>query len=188
MDGRGRIEFFSKNLVRGLIWLAVLIAVYLLFQEYSTIDFESLLEPLNNDPFYVYLVFTISEVLVGIIPPELFMIWASQNGGLEHYIASTVLLATLSYAAGVLGYWVGRLFAGTMVYRRLSARFFREYIFTLRKYGGFLIVVAAMTPLPYSGIAMIVGATKYSFPKYLLISLTRFLRFGLYSYVVWFAV
>ena len=66
--------------------------------------------------------------------------------------------------------------------------FFREYIKTLRRYGGFLIIVAAMTPLPFSGVALIVGATGYKFPMYLLVSLTRFVRFAAYAYVVWLTV
>jgi uncharacterized membrane protein YdjX (TVP38/TMEM64 family) len=188
MSNEGRLKFFSKNLFRGLLWAAGIILIYVLVREYLGIDFEALLEPLHDDPFYVYLVFAVSEVIIGIIPPELFMIWASHKGGLSEYIPSVLLLSILSYSAGILGFWAGRAFADTRVYSRMSARFFREYIKTLRRYGGFLIVVAAMTPLPFSGVALIVGATGYKFHMYLLVSLTRFVRFAAYAYVVWLTV
>ena len=170
------------------MWLLAIIVIYLIVREYVNIDFETLLQPLYDDPFYVYLVFIVSEVLVGIIPPELFMIWASHNGGLSEYIPSILLLSTLSYAAGVLGFWLGRWFSDTRMYRRIVASYFREYVFTLRRYGSFIILVAALTPLPFSGVAMIVGATGYRFPKYLLVSLSRFVRFAAYGYVVWLTV
>jgi uncharacterized membrane protein YdjX (TVP38/TMEM64 family) len=188
MSNRDRITFFSKNLLRGLIWLAGIIVIYILIREYVDLNFEKILEPLYNDPFYVYLAFSISEVLVGIIPPELFMIWASHKGSLYEYIPSILLLAVLSYGAGILGYWIGRSFSDTQLYARLSDRFFSDYVDTLRRYGSFLIVVAALTPLPFSGIAMVVGSTGYRFEKYVLISLTRFFRFGVYAYVVWLTV
>ena len=188
MSNRDRIAFFSKNLFKGLLWLAGIIVVYVLVREYVNINFEELLEPLHDDPFYVYLAFTVSEVLVGIIPPELFMIWASHKGSLYDYIPSILLLSLLSYGAGILGYWIGRGFSDTQLYERLSERFFSDYVDTLRKYGSFLIVVAALTPLPFSGVAMVVGSTGYRFQKFMFISLTRFIRFGAYAYVVWLTV
>ena len=54
-----------------------------------------------------------------------------------------------------------------------------------RRFGGFLIFVAAVTPLPYSAVCLLVGSVNFKFRNFLLISSTRFLRFAVYSYILW---
>jgi membrane protein YqaA with SNARE-associated domain len=55
----------------------------------------------------------------------------------------------------------------------------------LQKYGVFLILVAAITPLPWSAISMLVGSLHYPSKKYLLWALARFIRFAVYAAIIW---
>ena len=182
---RERVKFLVKNLSKGLLWFAILLVLYIVFKDRIEIHPESWVGRVSDDPLSVYLIFLGSEVIFGIIPPEVFMAWAAEPGDASYYILSVTILAIISYGSGVLGYWIGRFLNQAVLYRYARRRFFTQYEVFFRKFGGFLIFVAAVTPLPYSAICMLVGSVKYNFRYFLLISLSRFLRFGFYSYLLW---
>jgi len=178
-------QFLWNNLIKGFIYLALLITAFLLAKKYFKIDYYGLLEPTFEYPGIVYLIFSISELAFGIIPPELFFIWASALGSISKYIFHVILLSVVSYLAGRNGFFLGRSLKGTEFYKKLEARFLTKYKSLLRLYGTFAVIVAALTPLPFSGISILVGTTGFSWKKYLLAASFRFLRFGLYAIIMW---
>ena len=48
-----------------------------------------------------------------------------------------------------------------------------------------LVVVGAVTPVPYSATCMLAGSVKYPFNTFLLICITRIIRFAFYGWMVW---
>lgn len=182
MDKR---TFLLRNLFKGLLWFSLLVVAYILFKRYVDVDYLEWLSPIYEKPLYVFSIFVVSEVVVGIIPPEIFMIWSLRAGDVGIYVANVALLGVLSYCAGVIGYFIGSYLNQTQFYKTLERNFFGKYVSYLDQFGGFLIIVAALTPLPFSGICMLVGAMKYSFRKLLLFALVRFVRFSVYAYVIW---
>ena len=180
-----RAKFLFRNLLKGLLWFAILLIIYIYLKDRIEIHPESWVGRLNDNPLAMYLIFLSSEVIFGIIPPEVFMAWAAEPGNLVYYIMNVTLLASISYGAGVLGYGIGRVLNRRVLYRYARRKFFNQYETFFRKFGGFLLFVAAVTPLPYSAICMLVGSVNYRFRLFLLISLTRFLRFGFYSFILW---
>jgi membrane protein DedA with SNARE-associated domain len=180
-----KTKFFLRNLSRGLIWLSVIVIGFVVFKKYVTVDFFKWLKPVLDKPTLVYSIYLGSEIIFGIIPPELFMIWGLQSGSTADYIFIVALLATLSYGAGVLGFLFGSYLQNTRLYRIFRVRVLRRYEEKLLEYGLFLILVAAITPLPFSGISMLVGAVKFPIKRFLLFSLASFLRFAAYSWVIW---
>jgi membrane protein DedA with SNARE-associated domain len=182
---RERIKFLVRNLLKGLLWFAVLLVIYIVLKDRVEIHPESWVAKVSDNTLAMYLIFMGSEVFFGIIPPEIFMAWAAEPGDSTYYILTVTFLAFISYGAGVLGYWIGRFLNKAVLYRYARRRFFTQYEVFFRKFGGFLIFVAAITPLPYSAVCMMVGSVNYTFNRFLLISLARFLRFGFYSYLLW---
>jgi membrane protein YqaA with SNARE-associated domain len=180
-----RVKFLFRNLLKGLLWFAVLLVIYILLKDRIEIHPESLVGRVSDNALAVYLIFVGSEILFGIIPPEVFMAWAAEPGDSSYYILTVTFLSLISYGAGIVGYWIGRFLNKAVLYRYARRRFFTQYEVFFRKFGGFLIFVAAITPLPYSAICMLVGSVNYNFKRFLLISLSRFLRFGFYSYLLW---
>ena len=181
-----RYRFFLKNLSKGLLWLAVIVFSFVLLQRYAPEGyFKDLLQPLYDRPFLMYLIYTLSEIFFGIIPPELFMIWASKLGSVFLYIEAVFLLALISYGAGFIGFFFGRFLSTSLSFRYARRRYFDKYQAYLHKYGFFLLIVASLTPLPFSAICMLVGSAKYPFKSFLLYTLFRFVRFGAYSLVIW---
>jgi len=179
-----RYQFLVNNLAKGMVWFVALILIFIAAREYLNLNSEWLKE-LNDRPVLIYGIFIFSEVIFGIIPPELFMIW-SLNGGLtDYYIVNILFLSGLSYGAGLLGYFIGSSCRVLPVFQTFEAKYLTQYKQNLRRYGGFLVIAAALTPLPFSAVAMAVGVFKYPFRYYVLYSLTRFLRFGVYGFIVW---
>ncbi|MEP1096662.1 MAG: VTT domain-containing protein [Cyclobacteriaceae bacterium] len=180
-----RRRFLLKNLGRGLIWLVVIVGGYFFAQNNLNFTLESVLGPVYEKPRIVYLIFLASEVIFGIIPPEFFMIWSLRTEVLTIYANNIISLSIISYAAGVIGFLIGQYLNKTHFFVAMKKRVFGKFEEHLNHYGGFLVIVAAVTPLPFSGIAMLVGSVKYSFKKYLYFSLFRFARFIVYSMIVW---
>lgn len=185
MPQSAKTKFFIRNLSRGLLWLAVLVAVYIFINHYVDIESSEFLMSLGNNPGLVYLIYFISEVVIGIIPPEVFMMWSLELAHNRNYIQDLSLLAVISYAAGVATYMFGLYFHTTVLYRYVRRRYLGKFESYFHQFGGFLLVVAAITPLPYSGICMLTGAVNYSRKSFFLLTLTRFIRFAVYGYIMY---
>jgi membrane protein DedA with SNARE-associated domain len=133
-----RMKFLATNLVKGLLWLAVLVAAYIFARRYLNLDFEEMLGPLWDNPTLIFSIFLASEVIFGIIPPELFMFWALRNEVLSDYLGNVTGLALISYFAGIIGYYIGSYFNTTRFYRLLKRRVFGKFEKHFNTYGGFL--------------------------------------------------
>lgn len=180
-----RRRFLLKNLLRGFVWLGVIVVAFIYARKNYDFTLETVLGPVYDQPTVVYLIFLASEVIFGIIPPEFFMIWSLRTEILSNYINNIIALSAISYVAGIIGFGIGAYLKNTRFYRIMKIRVFGKFEKHLNNYGGFLVVVASLTPLPFSGIAMLVGSVHYSFKKYLWFSLFRFLRFLVYGIVIW---
>jgi membrane protein DedA with SNARE-associated domain len=184
MSDVSRGRFFLTNFIRGLLVLSTFVVIFILFKKYITIDF-SWLKPVYDNTFLVLLIYTVSEIVFGIIPPEVFFIWSTRSGSVSQYVYYISLLALISYSAGMLGFWIGVKLNQTIIYRWIKRRYLLKYQKYLNKYGFFLIIVAALTPLPFSAISMLMGSVSYPFKKFALYALTRFLRYAGYSIIFW---
>lgn len=182
---RDKVIFLGKNLARGLIWLTVLVGGFYLFKKYVDVDYLEWLKPVYDEPYLVYMIYSISEVLFGIIPPEIFMMWGLRSGSLEEYIYIVLILAVISFFAGVIGFLIGRYLEHTQFFKLFKNKIFGKYEKYLYHYGAFIIIVAALTPLPFSGVSMLVGSAEFPMRKYLIFAQARFLRFFVYAYIIW---
>ena len=62
-----------------------------------------------------------------------------------------------------------------------------KYERKINAYGWLVIVVAAITPLPFSATCAVVGAVGFKRNRYLFYSLARFLRYAIYGFFIWLA-
>lgn len=181
----GSRSFVIRNLLKGFLWFAIILSVYLVVKKYVNINFLGWLEPVFENEQLMYFIFLISEVIIGIIPPEIFFIWALRFEPFSQFLFVISALAFTSYLAGIIGYFIGRYLNNTIFYRYLRRRFLKNMEQRLQQFGLYLIIIASLTPLPFSGIAMMVGSVRYNFLRYLLFSLFRFVRFLGYAWVFW---
>jgi len=122
-----KTKFFLSYLFKGLAWFAVLIIIFVIFKKYVHLNFGEWLEPIFDTTRLIFAIYIISELVFGIIPPELFMIWALRTGGLLDYILLVFAFAALSYIAGFIGYLFGDYLNTTLLFRYIRKRFLGKY-------------------------------------------------------------
>jgi membrane protein YqaA with SNARE-associated domain len=179
-----RSRFLIRNLLRGLAWFAVIITAYILVQGELKV-YEVQINRIGDNMPLLLGIFTVSEIVFGILPPEIFMLIWQTKGVVSEYVLNLTILTLISYAAGVAGYFIGYYFTKSKLFQRIYERSLKPYEASLKRYGGFLVVVGAVTPVPYSATCMLAGSVRYPFKTFLLICITRIIRFAFYGWMVW---
>lgn len=177
--------FLLRNLGKGLGWLVLLLLVFIFLKKNLGEHSLDTLAPVLDRPALILLIYVVSEVAFGIIPPEIFMLWGLRTGSLPAYAGWVGVFSLISYAAGILGYAIGYTLQTTRFFRYVRRYRLSKYESHLQKYGSMLVIVASMTPLPFSAICMLAGSARYSFARFLVMALARFVRYGLYAYLIW---
>lgn len=175
---------FLKNLsIKTGIILGSLVLLFILLDLFL-LDLEGIINYIVREyaGWFLFVMLFISEAFLGILPPELFIAWSSRT---DHRWLNLVGLATMSYAGGVLAYYIGKL-----IYLIPSVKSYVEvkmskHIRNLKKWGGVLIFTGAMLPLPHSLVSMACGIIDYKIKHYLLWALFRYVRFYLYALVIY---
>ena len=183
-----KLKFFLANLIKGIALLAGLLIAYRFLIDY--IDIKELtavnyIEDLSIA--FIFVVFFCSEIIFGIIPPEFFMLWVLNDQGPEMYPFFILALSTISYFAGIVAFLFGKYLHETSLYNLMKKYVIGKYERKINSYGGIAIVVAALTPLPFSGTSAVIGAIGYSRKRYFLFALSRFIRYALYGSVIYLA-
>ena len=175
-------SFIKSTAFKGAI-VAVVFILLLLFIDSFLFDIGSLLTNLVEtcSPLVIFSVFLLSESLLGLLPPEIFIAWASKSS--NSYL-NLFLLSSISYVGGVISYFIGnRLFLIPSVKDHIELKI-SKHIINLRKWGGIFVFLGAVSPIPHSIVSMACGLIKYNFKYYLLWSLFRFVRFLVYALVI----
>ena len=174
--------FLKDVAVKGSI-AAIAFVLVVLGLELFVLDINMFLNNLvaTYSPQFIFSFFLISETVLGLIPPEVFIAWASKSVTPWLFL---LLLATMSYIGGIISYFIGnRMFLIPSVKNHLENKIVR-HITNLRKWGGFFVFVGAMLPIPHSVVSLASGLIKYNFKHYLLWALFRYVRFAIYAAVI----
>ncbi|MBT8278450.1 MAG: short-chain dehydrogenase [Bacteroidia bacterium] len=178
----GFYTFVKSSLAKVIIPTLLFIGVLWAIHEY-VIDFNELFTTITNtyNPLSILAVFFASESLLGLVPPEIFIAWADQTTSPILYLT---LLAFLSYCGGIVSFFIGKSISRIpSVYRYFTLKMNKQ-VKMIRKWGGFLIVVGALLPIPFAITSIAAGLIHYNFRYYLAFALLRFLRFYLYAVVI----
>ncbi|WMJ75018.1 VTT domain-containing protein [Cytophagaceae bacterium ABcell3] len=176
-------KFLLTNLVKGLLGFALIIAAVIFFRKYSPEGVETYLEPFTSRPLLMFLIFFTSETIIGIIPPEFFIVWSLDDNILK-FISYVLLLSVLSFSGAVLNYGAGRVINKNLYFQKFARGTMEKYAPYYYKWGGWVIVMASFTPIPYATISLVSGALNYPVKSFFIYALSRFLRFGIYSWII----
>ncbi len=178
----GFYSFVGQSLKKAIIPIVLVIAALIVLDLY-VVDFSNLFTYITETyaPINILLVFLVSESLLGLVPPEIFIAWSDKMPEPILYLS---LLATLSYIGGIISYFIGKwIFTIPSVFAYMEGRM-KKHLKHIRKWGGFMIVVGALLPIPYSMTSMAAGTINYKFSRFLLFGLLRFVRFYLYAIAI----
>jgi membrane protein YqaA with SNARE-associated domain len=171
-------EMAYKAITATLIFLLLLLGV-----DYFFLDINFLLNQIveNFNSVTIFVIFMISETLLGLLPPEVFIAWASKAVSPWLFL---FILATISYLGGIVAYFIGTHVSNVKSVKTYIEVKITRHVDKLRKWGGLFIVMGATLPIPHAIVSLASGVIQYSFFNYLLWSLFRYLRFGIYALVI----
>ncbi|WP_374004441.1 YqaA family protein, partial [Nonlabens sp.] len=175
----GFYTFVVNSIKKSIPPVLVVIGIIVLIHFFVINISEALELAVNKLPDYgVLAFFYVSETVLGLIPPELFIAWAGET---STPILNLSLIAVLSYLGGFTSYWIGRrALRIPSLHNYLEVKMAKQLIMA-RKWGGLLIAVGALLPLPFSIASLVAGMLRYPLKSWMLIGLLRFMRFALYG-------
>lgn len=178
----GFYRFVGKSVKKAIIPILLVIAAVLALDFY-VLDLNKLLVTVTETypPAGIIAVFLASESILGLIPPELFIAWAGKSDFPIFYLT---LLATASYLGGIISYFIGVSITKIPAIHRQMELNLSRHIKNTRKWGGFLIIVGALLPIPFAMTSIAAGIIRFPFVSYLMFGLLRYLRFYAYALVI----
>lgn len=129
--------------------------------------------------------FFVSETLLGLVPPEIFIAWSGKMYNPWFYLG---ILSVLSYGGGLLSYWMGRTITKIPSVHKYIEVKMEKQLKNSKKWGGFLIMVGAVLPLPFSIACIAAGIIEFPFKNVILYGSLRFVRFTIYGLIIFNAL
>jgi len=144
------------------------------------VDLESIAELATQRLHWslVVAILGLSEVVFGILPPDFFILWAH---AFPYPWAMVGLLSIVSYLGGIASYLLGQRLHHVPKINELVDVRFASHFAQIKRFGGLLIFLAALTPLPFPPVCTVAGVVNFRFRWFLWVAATRFLRFFLYA-------
>lgn len=179
---KGIYRFFYKNTIKLFVFLALIVGV-LLFVKWMVPDLDQQLELYLSkfNTLAVLVFFLLSETLLGLIPPDFFIVWAQ---GFDAPYLWVGIIACLSYLGGVFSFFIGKYIGQIPSIEKWIIKNFLKHFDLIKKWGGVLIIFAALFPLPFSPVCIAAGSVRFPFKTFLLLGLFRFMRFFGYAIVL----
>lgn len=181
----GFYKFIGNTLKQSAPYLISIVGILYIIDYF--IDINEILETITRIlPVYGVLgFFFVSETLLGLIPPEIFIAWSGKMQQPWFYLST---LAILSYAGGLLAYLMGCYITKIPYVQNYFEIKMKKQLKNSRKWGGFLIVVGALLPLPFSISCMAAGIIAFPFRSVLIYGSLRLLRFAIYGFIIFNAL
>ncbi|OEK08519.1 short-chain dehydrogenase [Flavivirga aquatica] len=177
----GFYSFVWQAVKKAIPYIIIAVIALYVVNHFFNIN-DALIKLTERLPVYgVLSFFFVSETLLGLVPPEMFIAWSGKMDNPWFYLG---FLAFLSYFGGLISYWIGRFITKIpSVHNYLEVKMEKQ-LKNSKKWGGFLIVVGALLPLPFSISCIAAGIIKFSFKNVMLYGSLRLLRFVIYGLII----
>jgi len=178
----GFYMFLWESLKKAFLPIVLAVVGLILFNNYVYNINDGLQKMTETfSPLGMFTTFFVSETILGLIPPEIFIAWSKKTAD---PLINLSILATLSYLGGITAYFLGKA--------SLKIKSLKEYLEVkmaknlknTSKWGGLLIIAGALLPLPFAISCLTAGMIKYPLKKVMLFGLFRFLRFAIYAWAI----
>ena len=181
----GFYSFVWNAVKKALPFIVIIVAGIYIVNKYFSIN-EALIHLTETLPAYgVLAFFFVSETLLGIVPPEIFIAWSGKMPNPWLYLS---FLALLSYAGGLISYWLGVAITKIPRVHDYMQLKMETQLKNSKKWGGFLIIVGALLPLPFSISCIAAGIIEFPFKNVVLYGSLRLVRFLIYGLIIFNAL
>lgn len=172
----------SLSIKTGILLGSLVLAFILL--DFYLLDLEGIISFIAREysGWFLFIMLFLSEAIIGLLPPELFIAWSSKT---DYRWLNLFGLATMSYAGGILAYYIGKLLYFIPSVKNYLEGKMAKNIKNLKRWGSVFVFVGAMLPLPHSLVSLACGIIDYKIKHYLFWALFRYVRFFLYALVIY---
>jgi membrane protein YqaA with SNARE-associated domain len=169
-SGRGPVLDTWRLVLRSLAVLLVFLAVSLVLIRLEL--------PVEDQARTAVARAGLAGVFVFVFVVDTFVVPATMDivFPFTHSWSPLPLLTVMSIASvlgGICGYWIGRSLYFLPFVRRTVAGYYRRGAALVERYGYWGVVLAAMTPLPFSTISWIAGMLRIPFGRFAAAALWR---------------
>ncbi len=178
----GFYTFIGNSLKKAVLPIVIVVTTLFLFNKY-VYNINDALQGITEtfSTTGILITFFTSESLLGLIPPEIFIAWSKKT---SNPVFNLALLATLSYLGGLTSYFLGKAALQIDSVKNYLEVKMAKSLKNTSKWGGFLIIVGALLPIPFSITCMAAGMIKYPIKGVILYGLLRFVRFAIYAIAI----
>ena len=181
----GLYKFMGQIVIKLLVIIAIIVGIVLLLNHFFNLSqiIENYI--FSHDTPGVLTLFLISETVLGWIPPDLFIMWSDKFNAPLLWLT---ILGTISYVGGMNAYFIGKIALKFPRFRRWLENRNAVFFERIRKWGGIIIILAALFPLPFATTTLAAGMVKYPLKQTLIFGLSRYIRFYLYGAMIFFGM
>ena len=178
----GFYMFIWESIKKTIIPVSCILILLFLVNKY-VFNINELLESITEtfSKLGVFSFFFVSETLLGLIPPEIFIAWTKKT---DEPILNLAILAAVSYSGGLLAYFIGKASLKINSVKQYLEVKMAKSLENAQKWGGILILVGALLPLPFAIACLAAGMIKYPFKNVVFYGLFRFARFAIYAWAI----
>ncbi len=183
-------SYFNKNgeldwsvIVRkSIIFISIFVLIFLVVFAFLRPQVEGIAKFVTQSMGYPGLFLFTLWVDMFIVPLSVDIIFPFSM----HYNPVTFLtiISLASALGGLGGYWIGRLLGHLKIIKRITSNFSQDGAQLIRTYGVWAIVIAGLTPIPFSTVCWLSGMVEVKFFKVVLASLSRIPRMIIYYYAL----
>lgn len=178
----GLYSFVLSNFIKVLSVIAIIVVVALVLNTFiiEISDIPNFL--IENFPMYwVLAFFLLSESIMGMIPPDIFILWVSE---MPNFYFMVGVLGVISYFGGFFAYFLGVLIRKIPKVKVKVEKLYANHINKIKKWGGIFIVISALFPLPYAIVCSLAGIMKFPIVRLTYLGFFRIARFYLYAMLI----
>jgi membrane protein YqaA with SNARE-associated domain len=171
-------QLLKRTFVLLLIAIIVYVIIFFLFGEYLQASGEWFGKRFGLWGVFVY-VFIVDAIIVPTTPDVVFAIALEWEP-----ISLLIVMSIASILGGFVGYLIGNKLNKLKFVKDLTASYREKGELLIKKYGIWAIVIAALTPVPYTTVSWIGGMVNLKKSHYILGSLARIPRFIIYYLLI----
>lgn len=182
--GRIRNDSLFVTIIRTVISIGILIGIVYLGKIFIKSELENIGLLFFEKFGLIGLFVDVYIVDTFIVPatPDLFLGLLVAAG--HSQIAGLSLICLASVLGGISGYWIGNKLGRRKIVQKLTGKYQQRGEALFQRYGFGAVIIAGLTPIPFSSVCWLAGMFKMKFSFFFLATLTRIPRMLIWYYLI----
>lgn len=182
-------KLFRKHLIRAagvlLIFILFIFALAFAFED----SINSFAQGLNEQFGFwgLMLVVFVADLIISPLPPDVALFFLGRSPLHEQWQFYVPLLGIASTCAGIVGWWVGQKLKRIAFFKKIIKYYGQEYIKDAKRFGFWVVVIGALTPVPFSLTCWFAGIFRMPFKTFLKAVVIRIPRFVVYYWALFYS-